>query len=103
MRRVISCLIAIVLMIVIVGSARIRTEQTRQPSDAVLAWEELPTRTRTGIDLITHRAKVPGGWLIAIVGKVPQSGQNAPLRAGELPVGVAFLPDPDHRWNGRSE
>lgn len=31
-----------------------------------------------------HRAKVPGGWLV---------------HWGE---GMAFVPDPDHRWDGSS-
>lgn len=34
----------------------------------------------------TFRAKVPGGWLVAI--RVYEGG------------GVTFFPDPEHRWDG---
>ena len=36
----------------------------------------------------TARAKVPGGWLIAVVG-----GNGG---------GVTFFPDPRHEWDGNS-
>jgi hypothetical protein len=49
------------------------------PADTrLIRWEAIPS------NLTTHRAKVPGGWLVA---------------AGN---GMAFLPDPAHEWDGSS-
>jgi hypothetical protein len=44
----------------------------------LMQWENIPS------NLTTRRAKVPGGWLVAV---------------GD---GVAFLPDPAHEWDGSS-
>ncbi len=44
-----------------------------------LDWQEMETNITRSI----HRASVPGGWLVA--------QQN----------GLAFVPDPDHAWNGK--
>jgi hypothetical protein len=44
-----------------------------------LRWEELRSNAPT------TRAKVPGGWLVTVAG-----------------CGVAFYPDPKHRWDGAS-
>jgi hypothetical protein len=49
------------------------------PEAAGLQWEKLGSSPH-----LVERAKVPGGWLVA----VDQS--------------VAFYPDPKHRWNGAS-
>jgi hypothetical protein len=38
----------------------------------------------------THRAKVPGGWLVAV------------RASGDAPHGLVFYPDPEHRWSGGS-
>lgn len=43
-----------------------------------LQWENIPS------NLTTRRARVPGGWLVAV---------------GH---GLAFLPDPAHAWDGSS-
>ncbi len=43
-----------------------------------IRWESIPS------NLPSHRAKVPGGWLVS---------------AGH---GLTFLPDPDHAWEGSS-
>lgn len=43
-----------------------------------IRWETIPS------NLPTHRAKVPGGWLVS---------------AGH---GLTFLPDPEHAWEGAS-
>ena len=48
--------------------------------DAMVKWEELSSSHQTVL-----RAKVPGGWLIAVRG-----------------FGVTFLPDKSHGWNGRT-
>jgi hypothetical protein len=37
------------------------------------------------------RAKVPGGWLVAL-----QSGMI------HIQAAVCFVPDPEHRWDGSS-
>ena len=46
-------------------------------------WEELEMKGWKGTILL--RAKVPGGWLMGIVGG-----------------GMTFVPDPDHKWDGDS-
>lgn len=38
------------------------------------------------------RTKVPGGWLVVVLGINGQEGRS-----------VAFYPDPDHVWDGKSE
>jgi hypothetical protein len=43
----------------------------------------------TKLAVAIHRAKVPGGWLVLTAG---QGGMS----------GVAFYPDPEHRWDGGS-
>jgi hypothetical protein len=61
-----------------------------QDSDRqALVWEKL--NSKGGGVLMhweTHRAKVPGGWLVLVV-------QNT--------TGLTFYPDPDHRWDGSSQ
>jgi hypothetical protein len=58
-----------------------------------LTWEELPVEQKsTGIVVKNvdwaKRAKVPGGWLVAVG-----------IFGGG---GVTFYPDPKHEWDGRS-
>lgn len=49
------------------------------PSDArLIKWESIPS------NIPTQRAKVPGGWLVAVAS------------------GVAFVPDASHAWDGSS-
>ncbi len=52
-----------------------------------LVWESLTVESVTGV-VAAQRAKVPGGWLVAIS-----------LTYG---AGVTFYPDPDHLWDGNS-
>ena len=59
-----------------------------------LVWQKLES-TRVDqswfhTDWEVHRAKVPGGWFV--VARI----------AGSSPQGIAFYPDPDHRWDGGS-
>lgn len=58
----------------------------------VLMWEMLNTeREVKGLlhsEYLTERAKVPGGWLVIAQFKIGSSH------------GLAFLPDPDHQWDG---
>ncbi len=49
------------------------------PSQAKLQWESLDS------DQALLRAKVPGGWLVALHG-----------------ASVTFYPDPEHQWDGSS-
>lgn len=68
-----------------------KQEQAHKP---VLNWETLNT-TREEDGLLdsrykTERAKVPGGWLVI-----------SQFHIGTA-HGLAFLPDPDHVWDGGS-
>ncbi|MDQ2949377.1 MAG: hypothetical protein M3Y27_26135 [Acidobacteriota bacterium] len=58
-------------------------QRSTVPGDVRMHWEELSSDPHR-----TWRAKVPGGWLIA-VGAADNKG-------------VAFYPDPDHAWPGRT-
>jgi hypothetical protein len=54
---------------------------------AMLNFEELDVDgTFNGTPTI-HRAKVPGGWLVVMTGHY---------------TGICFIPDPKHKWDGRS-
>jgi hypothetical protein len=50
------------------------------PEPQGITWEQLRSNA-----LPTARAKVPGGWLVAVAGS-----------------GVTFYPDPAHAWDGNS-
>jgi hypothetical protein len=50
------------------------------PSKAKLQWEQLDSS-----DYALLRAKVPGGWLVALAG-----------------TSVTFYADPEHQWDGSS-
>jgi hypothetical protein len=50
------------------------------PGKAKLQWELLDS-----VGLALQRAKVPGGWLVALAG-----------------ASVTFYPDPEHQWDGSS-
>ena len=56
--------------------------ETKQPQ---LAWEKLNSHGGGVLHWDVHRAKVPGGWLILTI-------HNG--------TGLAFYPDPEHRWDG---
>ncbi len=60
----------------------------------VLTWETVVTERQEGGILssayLTERAKVPGGWLV--ISQFHIGGAH----------GMAFLPDPNHTWNGGS-
>jgi hypothetical protein len=55
-------------------------EPVTVPGKAKLQWEPLESS-----DCAVLRAKVPGGWLVALAG-----------------VSVTFYPDPEHQWDGSS-
>ena len=64
--------------------------------DVQIVWETIQTKTEenrlalglTATHELVRRAKVPGGWLVA----VSLLGVN----------GVTFYPDPEHLWDGNS-
>lgn len=55
-----------------------------------LIWEKLNCKNQPFGGLGIWRAKVPGGWLVAV-----RSG-------GSKGGGVTFYPDPKHQWDGGS-
>lgn len=63
--------------------AQDRFARPRQP----LRWEYV-----SGTPAIS-RARVPGGWLVTV--------EQATTR-GPFQTGIAFYPDPEHRWDGGS-
>ena len=70
-------------------AGRAGQRRLRHPRGRVRApvWESLTVESVTGV-VAAQRAKVPGGWLVAVS-----------LTCG---AGVTFYPDPEHRWDGSS-
>ena len=58
-------------------------------SRAMLKWQGVETGDQF---ITTERAAVPGGWLVR--------GWSA--RFGGFGMGLTFMPDPDHAWDGSS-
>ena len=60
----------------------------------VLYWENVSTeRESKGLldsAYLVERARVPGGWLVIAQFKIGASH------------GLAFVPDPEHKWDGGS-
>lgn len=46
----------------------------------------------------TYRAKVPGGWLVAIWAAPTTSRQNEDTNKQTFAGGLTFVPDPTHGW-----
>ena len=65
-----------------------------QANKPVLIWKTLETtREQQGVlssEYLTERAKVPGGWLV--ISQFYIGGAH----------GLAFVPDPNHEWDGGS-
>ena len=63
---------------------------------ASIEWEPVesvhgPGQRQDAAQPATMRARIPGGWLVAIL---------SPGRFdGNWPSGVTFVPDPNHTWN----
>lgn len=92
--------LALTLTIGIVCGVAATTQEIKPQATppATLAWQQLYVQSVPNrLTLITFRARVPGGWLVAVLGQMEQIGQPT-MRPGEIPVGATFLPDPDHRW-----
>ena len=45
-----------------------------------------------------RRAKIPGGWLVETTRQAITGNSNG----GGLGVGLTFVPDPEHKWDGNS-
>ncbi len=73
-----------------IGSSLENNALSKQQSSDGLQWVKL----KSDIDL--HRSKVPGGWLL--YSKTRDHFANG-LGVGS---GIAFMPDPEHRWDGNS-
>ena len=72
------------------------------PPVAKLKWELLAGSVANNTLKATppsrvHRSKIPGGWLVETCRR--SSGNSATVSNG---VGLAFVPDPEHKWDGNS-
>ena len=99
--------VALALTAAIVCGAAARSQEAKPqavPQALPLAWQQLASQPLPNLPrLLTFRTRVPGGWLIAVVGQMEQPGESTQIRPGEIPVGATFLPDPEHRWDARLE
>jgi hypothetical protein len=66
------------------------TDRQNRVPDTLLIWEQLAQDTTDKYGLVnrTARARVLGGWLVAV--SIGTGG------------GVTFYPDPELRWDGSS-
>jgi hypothetical protein len=66
---------------------------------AGLEWKVVDRADDTS-DIVTYRAKVPGGWLVSVWGeRTDDSGRGAQIPGGSnWGGGLTFLPDPMHVW-----
>jgi hypothetical protein len=62
------------------------------PKTVSVKWEMLSGSPGTGSRGV-YRSKIPGGWLVESIRRSGDSG---------LGVGLAFVPDPEHQWDGNS-
>jgi hypothetical protein len=68
-------------------------QQPAQPMAARMKWETLSVQSLRGSPPPqVQRTKIPGGWLVE-TSRRGESGTG---------VGLAFVPDPDHKWDGNS-
>jgi len=49
----------------------------------------------------SYRTKIPGGWLVE-VSRVASGGGRDGFSTSGTGVGLAFVPDPEHKWDGNS-
>ena len=57
----------------------------------MLKFEKLEYKAETRIDSI-ERAKVLGGWFVVVNAHYGNGGG----------AGLTFMPDPEHKWDGKS-
>jgi hypothetical protein len=62
---------------------------SKESGTPVLFWQKLTSESGPRH---TCRAKIPGGWLLA----VREYGVDG------IGAGVTFIPDPNHEWDGNS-
>lgn len=63
-----------------------------------ILWELLETQwTNASFPMEVSRARVPGGWLVAVHAKA-----NPLVTPSEIATSVTFYPDPGHEWDGSS-
>lgn len=53
-----------------------------------LSWQVVFSKCPTSINICVTRAKIPGGWLVAIQWSNVSGGSG----------GLTFVPDPDYKW-----
>jgi hypothetical protein len=56
-----------------------------------LSWEYIEVTTGGAV----ARTKIPGGWLV-------RSSLSTRGSSGGMGIGLAFVPDPEHKWDGKS-
>lgn len=70
-----------------------------------LEWKQVK-REPDGSDIVTWRAKVPGGWLVSVWAAMPQAnaGGKAPVPGGSnWGGGLTFMPDHANPWDVAEE
>jgi len=76
----------------------------KEKYDPVMTWERLVT---AGVSGRTFRCPVPGGWLVRVDDSVEATKADTNAYPGGsagvgMGVGLTFLPDPKHTWDGWS-
>lgn len=107
-----SCLLLVAISAIAVTlsnheSAHAQGDKTQKPSpsDASLDFIDVASREMkiageirgSASSTQIRRAKVPGGWLVTAR---PNSISSSERSKGG--VGITFVPDPKHEWNGAS-
>jgi hypothetical protein len=62
----------------------------------MIQWEQIPSSQDE-----VWRAKIHGGWLLKMSWQELVTVQNG-IRYPGTKSGVAFVPDPNHEWDGTS-
>ena len=89
---VVSVLVAVIVLQQSMQGQPNNNRDAKEKLAANLDWESL--RSLRG-SLRVKRAKVPGGWFVAVRDISTSSNCDAPL-------GAFYYPDPNHEWNGGS-
>jgi hypothetical protein len=67
-----------------------------------LKWESL----KMSVGPAVQRSKIPGGWLLVFYDMMEmamRSDSGGSHHSSDVPYGgMAFVPDPDHQWDGNS-
>ncbi len=66
-----------------------------------IVWEELESKKDNKKTSSTvERAKIPNGWLVRMYNTDHHADEYSGFGWGF--GGLAFIPDPDHKWDGNS-